>query len=134
MFAKRLVNQLSASDDSESSMISKLKVYSILISVLIDVSSDHLIFPASVRVRVHSQAAAHVHRHGAQQGLERPFPRPPQSIRGAREYTYTFIFTLKHELQKCTRSSRVFHHGAEQWVLAVPADLHDCDSCRGAKL
>lgn len=26
MFAKRLVNQLSASDDSESSMISKLKV------------------------------------------------------------------------------------------------------------
>ncbi len=35
MFAKRLVGELSASDDAESSMISKLKVSRLLMSSLI---------------------------------------------------------------------------------------------------
>lgn len=69
MLAKRLVAQLSASDDYEESMISKLKVEEG--RGRMDVCRMMCVcVVASVWFRVHVEAAAHVPRHRCEQELD----------------------------------------------------------------
>lgn len=83
MFAKRLVNQASASDDAESSMISKLKVrFSIFFSSF---NNDSGLVLASVRVRIYGEVTKDVYGYGAEQRFERKIPRPFAKIGIARQ-------------------------------------------------
>ena len=72
MLAKRLVQQNSASDDAEASMISKLKVVKDKVSYkegwITHLGSTLL---ASLWVRVHLQAATNVPGHEFEQGPQR---------------------------------------------------------------
>ena len=63
MLAKRLVGQLSASDDYEESMISKLKVSLLSPSTRLDLMK---IVAASVWLRIHVETSAHVSRYRCQ--------------------------------------------------------------------
>ena len=67
MLAKRLVAQLSASDDYEESMISKLKVGT---GGMDEDVWRVMCIVASVRFRVHVETSAHVPRHRCEQELD----------------------------------------------------------------
>jgi hypothetical protein len=71
MLAKRLVGQLSASDDYEESIISKLKVGHRSVSTLMTIVGSFL---ASMRLRVHIEITANVSRHWRKQKPDRSIP------------------------------------------------------------
>lgn len=68
MLAKRLVHHMSASDDAEASMISKLKVC--LSTLALCVFTNVSMCLAIVWLRVHLQTATNVPRHWRKQGSE----------------------------------------------------------------
>lgn len=67
MLAKRLVQHLSASDDAEASMISKLKV---MLLILCNFLTNTKIILALLWFRVHFKTSAYVSRHWSQQRFE----------------------------------------------------------------